>query len=72
MGKTEKLIKKLQNGSISASEVRTLLGQLGWVLARTKGSHETWKNNGQVIVIATHDKEIKPYLIRQIRAALEV
>jgi predicted RNA binding protein YcfA (HicA-like mRNA interferase family) len=40
MSKTEKLLAKLKNGTISAQELRTLLGQLGWILARQKGFHE--------------------------------
>lgn len=38
--KKEKLYKKLEDGTINASELRTLLGHFGWTLKRTKGSHE--------------------------------
>lgn len=71
MSKTEKLLAKLTNKTISAQEVRTLLGQLGWTLARQKGSHEQWLKNGKVITLATHTKDLKPYQIKQISKALE-
>lgn len=71
MSKTEKLISKLRNGSISANELRTLLGQLGWVLARQKGSHEQWLKNDKLITLATHSKDLKPYQIKQVLKALE-
>jgi predicted RNA binding protein YcfA (HicA-like mRNA interferase family) len=71
MSKTDKLLAKLKNRTISAQELRTLLGQLGWVLARQKGSHEQWLKNGQVITLATHSKDLKPYQIKQVSKALE-
>lgn len=71
MSKTDKLLAKLQNGTISAHELRTLLGHLGWVLARQKGSHEQWLKNGKVITLATHSKDLKPYQIKQVPKALE-
>lgn len=71
VSKTEKLLAKLKNGTISAQEIRTLLGHLGWVLARQKGSHEQWLKNGKVITLATHSKDLKPYQIKQVSKALE-
>ena len=72
MSKTDKLLEKLANGSISAAEARTLLGRLGWALAKSSGgSHEQWKKNGKVLTIATHTKELKRYQISQIAKALE-
>ncbi len=71
MSKADKLLEKLRNGTISAREVRTLLGQLGWSLARQKGSHEQWLKNGKVLTLATHSKEVKPYQLKQIAKALE-
>lgn len=72
MSKAEKLLEKLKDGTISASELRTLLKQFGWILARTKGSHEHWRKGGKVITLATHSKDLKPYQIRQVRTAVEV
>ncbi len=71
MSKTDKLLEKLKNGTISAQELRTLLGKLGWILARQKGSHEQWLKNGKVITLATHSKDLKPYQIKQVSKALE-
>jgi len=71
MGKTEKLLAKLANGTITADEARTLLGRLGWFLERSRGSHEVWAKGGKTMTIATHDKELKGYLIKQIQRAIE-
>ena len=71
VSKAEKLLAKLKNESIAAHELRTLLGQLGWILARQKGSHEQWLKNGKVITLATHSKDLKPYQIKQVLKALE-
>ncbi len=71
MSKTDKLLAKLKNETISAHGLRTLLGHLGWTLARQKGSHEQWLKNGKVITLATHSKELKPYQIKQVLKALE-
>ena len=72
MSKQDKLIAKLKNGSISASELRTLLKKLGWVLDRSRGSHEIWAKESKTYVLATHTNELKPYLIKQAIEALEV
>ena len=73
MTKAEKLRNKLINETISASEARTLLEQKGWILERTRGSHERWhKENQQPLTIATHEKELPRYQIKQIKKALGV
>lgn len=71
MSKTEKLLEKLRNKTISASELRTLLQRLGWKLDRTKGSHEQWAKNGKVVTLATHSNELKSYQIKQFSEAIE-
>lgn len=71
MSKIEKLLEKLKNETISASEVRTLLKKLGWALRNKVGSHEHWSLNDKRITIATHGKEIPFYQIRQIKKELE-
>jgi predicted RNA binding protein YcfA (HicA-like mRNA interferase family) len=71
MSKTDKLLKKLQNSTISAAEARTLLKKLGWALRNTEGSHEQWVRNEKRITIASHGKELKPYIMNQIKKALE-
>ena len=66
MSKTDKLKKKFKNGSISASELRTLMSKLGWILDRTKGSHEQWRGpEGEKLTIATHSKTLMKYLIKE-------
>jgi predicted RNA binding protein YcfA (HicA-like mRNA interferase family) len=66
MSTTEKLLEKLNNGSISAKELRTLLGKLNWFLDRTKGSHEQWIGpQKQRMTIATHSKDLKSYQIKE-------
>jgi predicted RNA binding protein YcfA (HicA-like mRNA interferase family) len=72
VSKTDKLLKKLQNETISASELRTLLVKLGWLLDGGKGSHEVWKKGLQRIVLATHGKEIPRYQIKSVKQAVGV
>ena len=68
MSKAEKLKEKLRNGNINAGELRTLMRQLGWELKRQKGSHEQWKSpSGSRLTLATHDKALKNYQIREAR-----
>lgn len=67
MSRTDKLLEKLQNGSINAKEARRLLNKLGWILDRQVGSHEQWVGPGQErLTLATHTKELKPYQIKEI------
>ena len=70
MSKTDKLKVKLANGTIDAREARTLLSKLGWSKLAGKGSHEKWTKDGQIIILATHTKELKPYQIRQIQESI--
>lgn len=66
MGKTGKLIEKLQNGTISASELRTLMKKLGWTLDRQAGSHEQWIGpKGERMTLATHSKDLLRYQIKE-------
>ena len=71
MSKADKLLKKLKNGTISAAEARTLLKKLGWELRNCVGSHEQYVKGSGRITIATHEKELKPYLIKLIQKAIE-
>ena len=64
MSKKEKLLKKLRNNSINASELRTLLGKCGWIKDRTKGSHEQWYYDKLRYTLATHDNDLKLYVIK--------
>lgn len=66
MGKTEKLIAKLEAGIISAAELRTLMKKLGWVLDRTNGSHEQWLGpDKERLTLATHSKDLMPYQVKE-------
>lgn len=75
MSKTEKLLQKLENGSIKADELRTLLGKMGYELKKTEGSHEQWVNPNKsypenCLTLATHSKELKPYQIKEAKKRL--
>ena len=70
MSKTDKLKAKLENGTIKANELRTLLGKEGFVLDRTKGSHEIWVKGKKSLVLATHGKELKPYQIKEAKGVI--
>jgi predicted RNA binding protein YcfA (HicA-like mRNA interferase family) len=65
MSKTDKLLLKLKNGTISGKELRTLMNKLGWTHARTNGSHETWEKGSKTYILATHSKDLKAYQIKQ-------
>ena len=71
MSKADKFLKKLQNGTISAKELETLLKQLGWSISNQKGSHVSWKYKDKRVTVATHGKEVPAYQIKQIKKALE-
>ncbi len=70
MSSTEKLKEKLDNGSIDARELRTLLKQVGWTLIRIKGSHEVWVKGATTFILATHSKDLKHYQIKQAQSLL--
>lgn len=72
MSTAAKLQQKLLSGSINALQLRTLLKQQGWVLDRSKGSHEVWASGGKTLVLATHSKDLKPYQIREAQMKLNV
>lgn len=72
MSKADKLFEKLAAGSISVRELRTLLVQRGWRLARTKGSHEQWLGPvGEKMTLATHSKELLPYQLKEAREKIK-
>ncbi len=67
------LLEKLLRYAIKKSELETLLSGLGFVMKPGKGSHVKWIKKGlPPIVVASHDKEIKDYLIRQIIKVLGI
>ena len=66
------LVEKLIRLSIKKKELDTLLGQLGFERKSGKGSHEKWlKESFPPIILATHDKEVKPYQLRQVIKILQ-
>ena len=70
MSSSDKLKRKLSSGSVDGRELRTLLKQIGWILNRTKGSHEVWTKGVKTFVLATHSKDLKPYQIKQAQGFL--
>jgi predicted RNA binding protein YcfA (HicA-like mRNA interferase family) len=61
---TKKLKSKLQQGTrLKASEVRALLTNSGYTLARQKGSHEQWTSGGSTFTLACHGKEVPHYIL---------
>jgi predicted RNA binding protein YcfA (HicA-like mRNA interferase family) len=70
VGKAEKFLEKLQNGSIDAKELRSLLKKMGAVLAHTRGSHEHYILDGKLFVLATHGKDLKHYQIKEAKEFL--
>lgn len=72
MATIKKLKVKLLRGSrLSCQEVRALLRELGYELARQKGSHEQWVKEGRTFTLAAHTKEAPFYILDALRALLE-
>lgn len=67
------LLEKLERYAVSKRELETLLSSLSFASKPGKGSHMKWIKKGfPPIIIATHDKEIKPYIIRQVIRVLKM
>lgn len=72
MATLKKLKAKLIRGSrLSCQEARALLKELGYVLARQKGSHEQWVKEGRTFTLAAHDKEAPFYILDALKKLLE-
>jgi predicted RNA binding protein YcfA (HicA-like mRNA interferase family) len=68
----EKLREKLRRGSrLSCQEVRKLLSELGYQLARQKGSHEQWVRQGRTFTLASHGKDAPHYVLDALRKLVE-
>lgn len=68
----DKRIAKLQNLTITKRELESLLISLGFILKPGKGSHRKWVKPGcGMIIVATHDKDLKRYQMRQALNILE-
>ncbi len=70
MSKKDKLIIKLQNGTIKGRELEALLRQLGWYQLRQVGSHQTWSNGEKMLVLIAGRMDLKPYQIKEAKKAL--
>ena len=70
VSKTEKLIAKLQQGTIDGSELVTLLGRLGWYPLRQTGSHQTWSNGIKLLTIIAGRVDLRHYQIKEAQKAL--
>lgn len=68
----KKLKEKLRRGSkLSCQEVRRILGEMGYSLARQKGSHEQWIKQGRTFTLACHKKEAPYYILDALKKILE-
>lgn len=70
MSSKKKLRQKLRQGTLDAQELRTLLRQEEWKLRNTVGSHEHWRKGSVLYTLATHSKELKPYMVKQAQRIL--
>lgn len=67
------LIEKLARFAIKKKELETLLADFGFTRKPGKGSHVKWIKAGlPPIIVASHDKDIKDYLVRQILKVLRI
>lgn len=72
MTASEKLKEKLRRGSrLSCQEVRKLLREIGYELARQRGSHEQWVRDGRTFTLACHGKDAPHYILDALRKLLE-
>lgn len=71
MSKTDKLLEKLENGSISPAELKTLFKKLGAAMVHQKGSHEVWEYAGRIETFA-FKKDLLHYQIKDARRLLGV
>jgi predicted RNA binding protein YcfA (HicA-like mRNA interferase family) len=72
MAAAEKLKEKLLRGSrLSCQEVRKILQDLGYSLARQKGSHEQGVAHGRTFTLACHGKDAPHYILDALRKLLE-
>ena len=71
MSKQQKLVEKLQNETISAEELRNLLGRMEFSARQPGTSHQTWSHeDGRRITISPHGKDLKRYQIKEAKKAL--
>jgi predicted RNA binding protein YcfA (HicA-like mRNA interferase family) len=70
MSKTDKLLEKLKNGTITGPEAETLLGKLGWIIERQSGSHQVWANGRETLVLVAGRKDLRPYQVKALKVAL--
>lgn len=66
MKSADKLTAKLLNLNIKKKGLNTLLRQLGFTYRKGKGSHEVWSKESYVITIATHNKEVPRFILREL------
>ncbi len=58
---------KLLRGAINKKELETFLTHVGFMKRPGKGSQPKWLKDGfPPIIIAAHDKSLKPYMIKQV------
>jgi predicted RNA binding protein YcfA (HicA-like mRNA interferase family) len=72
MTASEKLKEKLRRGGrLSCQGVRKLLRDLGYELARQKGSHEQWVRQGRTFTLASHGKDAPHYVLDALQKLME-
>lgn len=71
MSKTEKLLAKLQSGSITPDELISLFRKLGAAKVGQRGSHQYWEYEGRIETFAMK-KDLKHYQIKDAKRLLGV
>ena len=72
MTKKEKRVQEIKRGKlITPSEGQQLLKQLGYESKNTAGSHQTWSNGQNKIVVLLNVKELPGYLIDQLKEIIK-
>jgi predicted RNA binding protein YcfA (HicA-like mRNA interferase family) len=72
MSSSDKLkVRLLQGSHLSCREIRLLLTELGYCLARQTGSHEQCLKGGRTFTLASHSKEAPFYILDALRKLME-
>lgn len=70
MARRDKLIERIRARPVEAdfSDVKALLELFGWTLMRTKGSHHTFRRDGErsITVSTVHGRTVLNYQLDQI------
>ena len=66
-----KLLDAQEHRRFTGADNEHILRELGYELARQRGSHEQWLKDGRTFTLACHGKEAPHYILDALRKLLE-